>query len=129
MRRVYKLRHFARWMRKTELTDALLCAAVREMAQGLIDADLGGGLVKKRIAVPGRGKRSGFRVLVATNQGERWLFMFGFAKNERANIGPSETEALHLLGRDYLARTECELTQLVAEGALQEIFDEYNAHR
>ncbi|WP_369806209.1 type II toxin-antitoxin system RelE/ParE family toxin [Stutzerimonas balearica] len=43
MNRVFKTRHFSRWMRKTELTDEALCGAVREMAQGLIDADLGGG--------------------------------------------------------------------------------------
>ncbi len=57
MKRVFKTRHFGRWMRKTELTDGALCAAVMEMAQGLIDADLGGGVVKKRIGLAGRGKR------------------------------------------------------------------------
>lgn len=56
MRRVFKTRFFTRWMRKTELSDAALCRAFVEMAQGLIDADLGGGLVKKRVALPGRGK-------------------------------------------------------------------------
>jgi hypothetical protein len=48
MKRVFKTRHFSRWMRKTELTDEALCSAVTEMAQGLIDADLGGGVVKLR---------------------------------------------------------------------------------
>ncbi len=127
MNRVYKLRHFARWMRKTELTDALLCAAVREMSQGLIDADLGAGLIKKRIAVSGRGKSSGFRTLVATNKGGRWLFMFGFSKNERANISDPEKEALQELAQDYLAKTERELTELVADGSLQEICDDHDS--
>ena len=67
MRRVFKTRHFSRWMRKTELTDSALCAAVSEMAAGLIDADLGGGAVKKRVALPGRGKSGSARTLVATN--------------------------------------------------------------
>ena len=71
IKRVFKTRHFARWMRKTELTDAALCDAVREMSQGLIDADLGGGLVKKRVGVAGRGKRGGARTLVATNKHNR----------------------------------------------------------
>jgi hypothetical protein len=61
MKRVFKTRHFSRWMRKTELTDSVLCAAVTEMVQGLIDADLGGGVVKKRIALAGRGKSGGAR--------------------------------------------------------------------
>ena len=65
MYRVFKTRHFSRWMRKTELTDEALCSAVHEMSQGLIDADLGAGVVKKRVAMAGRGKRGGARTLVA----------------------------------------------------------------
>ncbi len=127
MSRVFKLRHFTRWMRKTELTDAMLCEAVCEMSRGLIDADLGSGVVKKRIAVPGRGKSGGIRTLVAANKGNRWFFMFGFSKNERANISDSEKEALQELAQDYLRRTEHQLTQLVAEGALQEICHEHTS--
>ncbi len=67
MNRAFKTRHFSRWMRKTELIDEALCGAVREMSQGLIDADLGGGVVKKRVGLAGRGKRGGARTLVATN--------------------------------------------------------------
>ena len=60
MRRVFKTRHFARWMRKTELTNLALCKAVAEMAEGLIDADLGGDVLKKRVALPrSRKKRWG----------------------------------------------------------------------
>ena len=68
----------------------MLCQAVYEMSRGLIDADLGAGVVKKRIATPGRSKSGGMRTLVATNKGDRWFFMFGFAKNERANISDAE---------------------------------------
>src|SRR6218665_2455306 len=64
MMRVFKTRHFQRWMRKTELTDAALCKAVEEMAGGVIDADLGGGVVKKRVGLAGRGKRGGAKSLV-----------------------------------------------------------------
>lgn len=56
------------------------------MGQGLIDAELGGHVVKKRVAVPGRGKRGGPRTLVGTNFRNRWFFMFGFEKNERGDI-------------------------------------------
>lgn len=68
---VFKVRDFDRWMRKTSLSDEALCVAVAEMAAGLVDADLGGGVLKKRIAVPGKGKSGGFRTLVATNKGDR----------------------------------------------------------
>ncbi len=90
MRRVFKTRYFARWMRKTTLTDAALCLAVREMAEGLIDADLGGDVVKKDVSLPGRGKSGGVRTLVATRKASRWFFVFGFEKNERANVSASE---------------------------------------
>lgn len=73
-------------MRKTDLDDALLLSAVQEMEQGLIDADLGGGLYKKRIPLRGRGKRGGARTLIATNKAGRWIFLTGFEKNERNNI-------------------------------------------
>ena len=67
------------------------------MAAGLHDADLGGGLLKKRIAKPGQGKSGGFRTLVATNKGDRWVFVFGFSKNERSNIDKDEEQALKTL--------------------------------
>lgn len=108
-------------MRKTDLTDSELCHAVAEMSQGLIDADLGGGVVKKRIAMGGRGKSSGARTLVATNRGSRWFFVFGFEKNERANIANDELEVLQDLAKDLLARTSAQLDQAVSDGALLEI--------
>jgi hypothetical protein len=59
VRRVFKTRYFSRWMRKTELTAEALCAAIAELEKGLIDAELGGGVVKKRVPRPGRGKSGG----------------------------------------------------------------------
>ncbi|MDA8092844.1 MAG: type II toxin-antitoxin system RelE/ParE family toxin [Betaproteobacteria bacterium] len=121
MKRVFKTRHFSRWMRKTELTDSALCNAVAEMAQGLIDADLGGGVVKKRVGLAGRGKRGGARTLVATNKGNRWFFVFGFEKNDRANIADDELEALQDLAEQLLARTVRQLDEAVKDSSLQEI--------
>lgn len=121
MTRVFKTRHFQRWMRKTELTDAALCKAVQEMVVGLIDADLGGNVLKKRVGLAGRGKRGGTRTLVATNRGNRWLFVFGFEKNVRATISEEELEALQLLATDLLARTGPQLDAAITDGTLQEI--------
>jgi len=121
MRRVFKTRHFSRWMRKTELADRVLCQAVEEMARGLIDADLGGGIVKKRVGLAGRGKRGGARTLVATNKGNRWFFVFGFEKNERANISDEELEALQDVAADLLARTARQLNEAIEDDSLQEI--------
>lgn len=119
--RVFKTRYFQRWMRRTELTDAALCNAVKEMIAGLIDADLGGSVVKKRVGLAGRGKRGGARTLVATNKGDRWFFVFGFEKNERGNISGEELEVLQAIADDLLDRSGRQLDEAVADGALQEI--------
>jgi hypothetical protein len=108
-------------MRKTELTDSALCRAVAEMAQGLIDADLGGGIVKKRVGLAGQGKRGGARTLVATNKGSRWFFVYGFEKNDRANITNDELAALKEIAEELLARTGLQLDTAEQDGSLQEI--------
>jgi hypothetical protein len=121
MKRVFKTRHFSRWMRKTELTDKSLCRGVQEMARGLIDADLGGGVVKKRVGLAGRGKSGGARTLLATNKGSRWFFVYGFEKNDRANITDDELEALQDIAAQLLGRSSVQLDAAVLDGALQEI--------
>lgn len=122
MIRAFKTRPFQRWMRKTELTDSALYQAVLEMAAGLIDADLGGGVVKKRVALAGRGKRGGARTLVATNKGNRWFFVFGFEKNERDNISDEELESLQDLASTLLALAASRLDSALTDGTLQEVF-------
>jgi hypothetical protein len=121
MKRVFKTRNFNRWMRKTELTDEALCVAVYEMEKGLVDADLGGGVVKKRVPLPGRGKSGSTRTLVATNKGKRWFFVFGFEKNDRSNVNARELEALQTLAADLLKLSSTELDAHVEGDALQEI--------
>ena len=110
-------------MRKTELTDQALHKAVDEMVQGLIDADLGGGIVKKRVGLAGRGKSGGVRTLLATNRSGRWFFVFGFEKNDRANINDQELEALQTLAADLLQRTELQLDAAVSDGSLVEMIE------
>ena len=89
-------------MRKNKIAHQELFSAAAEMAQGLIDADLGGHVVKKRVAVGGRGRRSGARTIVATNFGNKWIYIFGFEKNERSNIDTSELKALQELAKTLL---------------------------
>ena len=121
MRRVFKTRFFARWLRKTDLDDAALCRAVSEMERGLIDADLGEGVFKKRVALPGRGKSGSARTLVATNRGDRWFFVFGFEKSVRANVSAKELEALQALATDLLKLSSDELDRQVENDVLAEI--------
>ncbi len=91
------------------------------MTAGLYEADLGGGLLKKRIARPGQGKSGGFRTLVATNQGNRWFFVFGFPKNQRSNIDKDEEAALKKLAAHLLSLTPQALGKAQDAGELKEI--------
>lgn len=118
---VYKTRWFDRWARKEGLSTLSLCAAVYEMTAGLYEADLGGGLLKKRIARPGQGKSGGFRTLVATNKGTRWVFVYGFPKNERSNIDKDEEEALKKLAAHLLSLMTQDLEKAQRAGELMEV--------
>jgi hypothetical protein len=118
---IYKTRWFNHWARKQGLSTPSLCAAVREMTAGLYEADLGGGLLKKRIARPGQGKSGGFRTLVATNKGNRWVFVYGFPKNERSNIDKDEQEALRKLAAHLLSLTAQALGKAQRAGELMEV--------
>jgi len=124
VRRVFKTRYFARWIRKTDLNDVVLCGAIREMEQGLIDADLGGGLFRKRVAVPGRGKSGGARTLIATNRSDRWLFGFGFEKNEKQNVDEAELTFLKRFAGRLLDLSELGVDSYLADGSIQEICHE-----
>lgn len=119
--RVFEIKAFHRWAAKERLTDAALRAAAEEMAKGLIDADLGGHVVKKRAALPGRGKSGGVRTLVAFKRGDRAFFMYGFAKNARANIKDNELKALRLLAAQLLGYSTAGLAKALRAGELIEI--------
>ncbi len=107
--RIFKTKTFARWMRKEGLKDAGLVNAVGEMEDGKMDANLGGQVFKKRVAFPGRGKSGSARTLIAYKNGERAFFMFGFSKNEKANIDSSELRALKLMAKTLLGKSDAKL--------------------
>ena len=119
--RIFKNKSFARFARKTRITDAILCAAVADASRGLIDADLGGGVVKQRIARQGGGKSGGFRTIILFRIGERAFFVHGFAKNERDNIRDDELAAFKLLAAELLAYDDVVLAKAIANGTLTEV--------
>jgi hypothetical protein len=115
---IYKTRQFDKWASKEGLTDSTLQAAVAEMENGLIDADLGGHVVKKRVALPGRGKSAGARTLLAYRMGDCAFFVYGFAKNERDNIDDKELKALKQLAAIQLGLNQAQLAHALIEGKL-----------
>ena len=117
----FKTKAFAKWASGEGLGDHALPAAVAEIEQGLIDAKLGGHVVKKRVALPGRGKRGSTRTLVAFRQGDKAFFIYGFAKNERANVNDKELRALKLLATELLNYAAPDLAKATMTGELIEI--------
>jgi hypothetical protein len=117
----FKTKAFAKWAAGEGLGDDALASAVMEMEQGLIDARLGGQVVKKRVALRGRGKRGGARTLVAFRQDDKAFFIYGFAKNERANVSDGELKALKLLAKALLNYPLATLRKAVDAGELIEI--------
>ena len=92
--RIFKNKAFIKWASKEGLNDEVLRNAVTEIEQGLVDADLGGYVFKKRVAISGRGKSGGARTLLAYKVGGKAFFIYGFAKNTRANIKDDELKGL-----------------------------------
>lgn len=105
-----------------------MCDAIVEMKAGLPGANLGGHLYKKRVAAPGRGKRGSARVLIGTNLGDRWFFLFGFEKNERDDINDRELAALQKLAGVLLKLNAAELARELEIANLMEICHEAQSH-
>lgn len=100
--RIFQTKNFARWAKKESITNEILIKSVFEIQDGLIDANLGGGLIKKRLQKNTRGKSGGYRTLVAFKNKDRSIFIFGFSKNERDNLDSSELALYKSLSKLYL---------------------------
>lgn len=125
MKRILKTRPFNRWLRKTLLDENTLLKAIDEMERGLVDADLGGNVYKKRVALPGRGKSGSTRTLIATNREDRWFFLFGFEKNDRENITQAELAYLQGAAQIFLGYSSDDLQSAIARGDFLEVeYDE-----
>lgn len=124
--RIFKTKNFVRWANKEKIPDKHLIATVALLEQGLGSADLGGGLMKCRLARSGQGKRGAYRVLLAFRREERTLFVFGFSKSDRANLDRAEHLIYRQLAGQYLALTKEQLMTMCRSGELTEVLDEKN---
>lgn len=119
--RIFKNAWFSRFARKEQLTDAMLQRAVSQVEQGLIDADLGGGVIKQRLARKEEGKSGGYRTIIFFRRADRAFFMYGFAKSGRDNVTEDELKAFKKAAKEYLALTEQQIETLLGTGALTEV--------
>jgi hypothetical protein len=119
------MKTFRRFQRKEGIADDALGDAIRRVERGVIDADLGGGLIKQRVARKGHGRSGGFRVIVAYRTNARAVFLYGFAKSQRESIADDELAALRQIGGSLLRADQEELETMIAEDRLTELtYDE-----
>ena len=119
--RVFKEKGFSRFQRKNGIRDEALCRAVRDAAAGLIDADLGHGLIKQRVARANQGKRGGYRTIIAYRAKQRAVFLFGFAKSRRANLDPDELQELAKRGAVWFTASNTVIDRAIATDELKEV--------
>jgi hypothetical protein len=118
---IFKTKWFARFARKERIGDDALKEAIFRAEQGLIDAKLGGDLIKQRVARPGEGKSGGYRTLVAFRTKSRSVFLYGFAKSERENIDNDELTTLKEIAAAWLAADATKIGRALQDGELHGI--------
>lgn len=126
--RIFKGVDFDCWAKKEQVGDESLLKAIEEISDGLVDANLGGGLMKKRVALDGRGKRGGARTILAFRSGKRAFFIHGFAKNKKSTLTAKETKALKQLAKTYFSLSDAELDKVVKQKKLIEIMTKGDYH-
>lgn len=119
--RVFATKEFARFARKECIGSSQLCEAVSRAGSGLIDAYLGGGVIKQRVARQGQGRSGGYRTIIAFRSGDRSVFMYGFAKNSKANLSDDELEVYRRLAIVFLEVDAAIVERLIAAGELKEV--------
>jgi len=121
--RIYKVKTFVRLAKRERMPDAALCTAIAQAERGLIDADLGSGLIKLRVAREGQGKRGGYRVLIAFRSKVRAVFLFGFAKKDVDNIEDDQLATLREIAALWLAADAQKIERAIQDGLLIEVQD------
>jgi len=119
--RLFKTREFARLIRKTDITDRALSVAVERAGKGLVDAELGGGLIKQRLSRQGQGRSGGYRAVIALRAGDRAFFLHCFAKSDRGNIADDELQSLCEIASYWLAASPAQIESELKAGRLFEV--------
>ena len=119
--RVFKTKPFARFAIRQRIADEVLWVAVHRAEEGSIDADLGGGVIKQRLARKGEGKSGGFRSVILFRSGDKAFFVYGFAKSDRDNIRRNELQAFRKLADEMLGLDDRALAAAKRNGTIMEI--------
>ena len=122
--RIFKTKIFARFAHRQRISDASLCEAVRRAELGLLDAQLGGGVIKQRVGRPGQGRSGGYRVLIAYRPRSLSVFLYGFAKSERNNVDDDELATLRDVAKGWFQADASTLARAIADGLIQEVMND-----
>ena len=118
---IYKNKRFDEWANEIGLNDAVITKAISETESGNHDGHLAAHLYKKRVPLPGRGKRGGARTIIALKKDDKAFLIYGFAKNKKENISQQELEALKTLARDFLNLEDETIKRLLQKKDLVEV--------
>ncbi|MDY6784408.1 MAG: type II toxin-antitoxin system RelE/ParE family toxin [Cyanobacteriota bacterium] len=119
--RIFQNAWFRRFVRREKIKESVLTDAIARAEQGRVDTDLGGGVIKQRIARPGQGKSGGYRTIIIFRKENRAFFIYGFAKSDRENIAADELEAFKELASKLLSLSDEQIESLLLQGGLTEI--------
>jgi hypothetical protein len=119
--RVFTVKWFARFVRRERIGADQLCEAVERVSRGIVDAELGGGVIKLRISRKNQGRSGGYRAILFFRAGVLAVFVYGFSKNDRANINPQELIAFKRLASEVLTFGEDAIETALESGAWSEV--------
>lgn len=114
--RIFKTKWFDGFACKNDIQDAALIEAVKRAEKGLVDADLGGGVIKQRVARDGQGKSKGHRVIILFRKGDKAFIVFGFSKNDQSNLRRDEEERFKKMAKQYFSLSETRLSHYLNKG-------------
>lgn len=124
MVKVFKNKWFDRWARDEDIPDSVLCGVAKDVTEGKVESDLGGCLFKKRLPRPGAGKSGGYRVVVGYKKPNtvRIIFLYAFAKNDRANMSTREEAALSRVAEAFVSASDKQLQKLLTLKTIKEVY-------
>ena len=119
--RLFKFPWFSHFARKENIDNGALRQVAGQLESGLFEADLGGGVYKKRLARPGRGKSAGYRLVIFFKRNELMFFVYAYAKSGQDNIQASDLAAFKKLAGKVLAMSEEQIAESLEVGRFEEI--------
>jgi len=118
---ILKTKKFDGFCQDNGIRDEILTEAIKEVKSGLVDAELGAQIVKKRVARDGGGKSGGYRTIIFLKLGKRAIFLHGFPKNALGNIDKNTLENLKSLAKTYNKLSDSEIVTAITAGIFVEV--------